>query len=328
MKRIFEAFCAMLMIAMQVSSCSNYQNLTSRTIVDQVNTILKQKGLTQSFETLETGVYECNDESERLILRAYDAAGLVKYNVQRYAWWEKSQKNVSEPYIVTHQGWWSSYNETKYRTVKKDSYNFEDHYIVTIELTRKAKKYIVDELPEPIIQEDKDMKGPDIDPAKYAWNQADLRESWPNIENPFIERKESKASNNEEAYKSETSNSNREQSQTSEEQPKNNSIERKDLAQYKAYYNLAPDSETSYIKLGEIKAVKARNILLVNENGIRRAKADVILETYNVSDFGRILCDLENGEKTELSIGLTYYEDKGWIVDNDDIKVDIEDVFE
>lgn len=324
MKRVFNAFCAIFLIAMLVSSCSNSQKLTSKTIVKQVNTILKQKAISQSFATLETGVYECNDEDDRLNLLKYNAAGLVKYNVQRYAWWEKSQKNVSKPYTVTHQGWWSSYSETKYRTVKEDIYNFEDHYVVTVELTHKAKEYIVDELPEPTIQEDKDMKGPDVDPSKYVWNQAEYKELWPEIENPFIERKESNASNKEESHiRDYSSNNEQEQAsreQTTKEQRNNNSVERKELAQYKAYNDLSTNSEISYAKTFAIKAVKARNILLVNENGIKRATADVILEIYNASDFGRILYDIENGEKTEISLNLTYYEDKGWIIDNADIE--------
>ena len=68
----------------------------------------------------------------------------------------------------------------------------------------------------------------------------------------------------------------------------------------------------------EIKAIKARNIQLHKPAGTEIASAEVILMKENVTDFGRILSNLENGEKDCIDVQLEYYLDKGWVLKDED----------
>lgn len=150
--------------------------------------MLEEKAISEKFEVLTVGSYECNDEATRLTLRKLKAAGLLDYKVERYAWWEKGSKRVREQYQVTRSNGWWSYPQTEYRTVNKTTYDFEDHYFVDVALTRAGKSLVVDKVPTPKDEEeDEDMKQPDYSAVEYAWDKADLTESWPEVRNPFVE---------------------------------------------------------------------------------------------------------------------------------------------
>ena len=75
-------------------------------------------------------------------------------------------------------------------------------------------------------------------------------------------------------------------------------------------------SDVIYFKAGEVRATKARNILLKSPMGILTAEAEIIIETMKVTDAGRILRGLENGQKHTEDVKLIYYVDKGWVIDN------------
>ena len=63
-----------------------------------------------------------------------------------------------------------------------------------------------------------------------------------------------------------------------------------------------------------MKVVKARNIQIINENGVANALAEIIIENKNVSDAYRVDNGIINGTKTSRPVILTYYLDKGWVI--------------
>ncbi len=144
-------------------------SISEKTVLKAVNRLLEEKAISEKFEVLTVGSYECNDEATRLTLRKLKAAGLLDYKVERYAWWEKGSKRVREQYQVTRSNGWWSYPQTEYRTVNKTTYDFEDHYFVDVALTRAGKSLVVDKVPTPKDEEeDEDMKQPDYSAVEYA----------------------------------------------------------------------------------------------------------------------------------------------------------------
>ena len=66
-------------------------------------------------------------------------------------------------------------------------------------------------------------------------------------------------------------------------------IDRNDEEQFLKYHAVNIDQQSVYIKAYELEAVKARNIQIYEEDGITRARAEVIISTEDVTDAGRIL---------------------------------------
>jgi len=271
-------------------------------ILRQVNAHLKATASDQLISIIEVGTYECNDASERLDLRKLQAAGLITYDVKRYVWWEKSKITKKRPYEVTH-GYYFTWTETKYRNVQVDDYSFCDHYIVDVSLTPAGQELVLEKLPAIKANVDDDMIQPLVDDSLYAWNQTDLSEDWPVIPNPFLPApKEEDATKTQAAPK-----------ETKSAQTKAPEVARIDSLQYKAYNSLSLDSRKVILNAGSRCAVKARNIQRI-DNGIVTANAEVIVETMKVTDAGRILLGIENGEKTLEEVTMVYYQDKGWIL--------------
>ena len=87
---------------LSISGCTNPNKISNGAIVRHVNKTLKNNAVNQEYATITVGTYECNSESDRLELRKMEAAGLIEYEVERYAWWEKSKKTVRRAYEVPH----------------------------------------------------------------------------------------------------------------------------------------------------------------------------------------------------------------------------------
>lgn len=291
-------------------------SISEKTVLKAVNRLLEEKAISEKFEVLTVGSYECNDEATRLTLRKLKAAGLLDYKVERYAWWEKGSKRVREQYQVTRSNGWWSYPQTEYRTVNKTTYDFEDHYFVDVALTRAGKSLVVDKVPTPKDEEeDEDMKQPDYSAVEYAWDKADLTESWPEVRNPFVEYDNERSDDvKSPAAKSNSSETKQENSSTN----KKKYVERIDSLQYQAYSNRSEASENVYMRACKIKAVKARNIQLLEQGGVKKISAQVILKIDDVSDVGRIISHVEKGIKELIDVKLIHYIDKGWVVEEDD----------
>lgn len=305
---------ASMLLAGLFNSCSSSpDSLSSRTIVKLFNEQLEENAENKYFTDIKIGVYECNDPEARAQLRYLEAAGLITYSVERYAWWEKSLKPVREAYTVTH-GYWYTYTTTEYRWVRKTAYDFEDHYVVNINLTSKGKRLVVEERPLPKPEVDKDMVQPEIDVMDYEWNKKDLTEAWPEIENPFIEKRESQPAKTQEAYTEDDGGKEELHDATPlANSNKEDGVDRIDASRYEAFNALSLESETVIMKACEISATKARNIRIgKDENGFTFAEAEVITETCNVTDVGRIFEEVENGLKVSQYVSLEYYNDKGW----------------
>ena len=242
------------------------------------------------------------------------AAGLITYKATRYAWWEKSKANERKAVTVTKSlfGYYT-YKDTEYRTVKTDKYEFCDHYVVDIALTEKGKKLLT-EYPDAVHNQDKEVQyDTDLeDPSEYIWNKVDLSEVWPEIENPFIEKKK------------ETPKSDESKVTTQEREVKPieaEKITRIDSLQYQAFLQLdLSKNELVFLHAYDIKAKKMRFIQVFEESGAPKCRAELILVTKKVTDAGRIYYDVMEGEKYFKHITMNYFNDKGWILDSEPLE--------
>lgn len=68
--------------------------------------------------------------------------------------------------------------------------------------------------------------------------------------------------------------------------------------------------ETKHVKTHSLKVTDARNILVREGVGA----ADVIVDSYDVSPFGRILKYEREGRHQMYEVSFVYYQDKGWAI--------------
>ena len=307
--KLFVPGAFLVCVMASLSSCmQSPTSISKRVILSQTNKKMKLDACDRGVVWIQIGKYEESDSTKRARLRELAAAGLITYKVTRYAWWEKSKTKEKKAVTVTKSFYIWTYNDTEYRTVTADNYEFCDHYVVEIALTEKGKKLltdlpVADHIQDKEVQMDSDLE----DPAEYIWNQKDLSEVWPIIDNPFIEKKES-------SQKSVTTKVTQQNKEVKSVEPKK--VTRIDSLQYQAYMRLdLTKYEGLYFKAFDIKAAKTRYIQIYEESGFPKCKAELILVLKNVTDAGRIYYGASEGVKFFLPINLDYYVDKGWVLD-------------
>lgn len=298
----FVAVAAVLFAGASLFSCtSSSETISEGEILDQINDLISEQAADVVYVPFTVGAYECNDADSRLVMRQLNEAGIIEYKVTRYAWWEKYDR------------YWRPYN-------------FEDHYIVNLALTSKGKRIAITELPEPIEQVDEDMLQPEIDPAEYSWNKANLVEEWPEIYNPFVEREPAESyEENEDLGAFSDEDDDYYDAFEEDDEEYDDGTERNDKQQYVQYKAFEASPEQIYFEACEIEAIKARNIVIYENQGARRARAEVIFSTVDATDAGRILYGVEEDLRQLVEVEFIYFEDKGWVLNPD---FDFEDEFD
>ena len=307
----FHLIGAVALTSMLLAGCGNSEPkpISAKAIVKEVNNKLVDDAKSEQFTEVAVGTYECNDPVARQYLAKLEVAGLIEYDVARYAWWEKSKKAYKKAYkVIRGYGWWS-YEDIEYKWVNGTAYDFEDHYVVDVKLTKKGERLAVDARPEAKPDIDEDLVSKKVDYDKYPWNQVDLEEGWEEIPNPFIEKKEPKDTK----PAKDTTPKARKPKEVLKDS-KNDPTVRIDSLQYKLYMEIDEVKDVKYLRAGVVKAVKARDIQILNENGVITAVAEVIYETEDATDAGRILIGFEDGQKSAHNVQFTYYYDKGWVL--------------
>ena len=159
---------ALASVSMLLVSCGNSEPkpISAKAIVKEVNQKLVDDAQRELFAEIAVGTYECNDPIAREYLAKLEVAGLIEYDITRYAWWEKSKKAYKKAYkVIRGYGWWS-YEDIEYKWVSGTAYDFEDHYVVDVKLTKKGERLAVDARPEPKPQVDEDLVSDEVDYSK------------------------------------------------------------------------------------------------------------------------------------------------------------------
>lgn len=192
MKRLY--LCLLAIATIALASCGGHSPLkiSKKEILKQCNKALKEKGIDSSMVMVDTGYYELNDFNAREDLKKLEAAGIVTCDVERFAWWEtvKEKKTTAHnvDYYYTYSGRYA-YTKTEYSTKWVTNYEFNEHFMVKVALTDKAKKYALNQAPQPKLKakEDKDFRQPVYYDSIYPENLLNYSENWPEIKHPLAD---------------------------------------------------------------------------------------------------------------------------------------------
>lgn len=310
---------AFLFCFIVLPSCEKNDSLTSKVIVKECNDLLYQIGEDSVVTQIRTGYYELNDSPSRCELKKLEAAGLITYQVERFAWWEKTETYKKE---IAKYDW---YFGPTYKTVKKVSYDYNEHFMVDVQLADEGKKWVVKGEPimKPVI--DKDLLQPESDLSSFPENQIDCVESWPEVPNPYLEPEPEPEPEVKPEPQPETEPKSQptaepkaeSEPQSEEEAPATPQVT--ESAQRKAFEEAKAKEGGQFVWLFAYKnrAIKARNIQMSNTSEFPTAQAEVIFEIYNVSTAGRAIEKAIEGTRSALPVTLNYYIDKGWVLDRE-----------
>ena len=232
---------------------------------------MKEKAQADVFNTVKLGYYEENDEDARYTLRKLAAAGVITYDVERV----ETARRIKNGYTVDYR---THRLVEAYRTIKGQV------VFVHADLTDEGRKWVVAELPEPPVTEDKFFKP--MDYVYYPEFDAPEKDVFPG------EAQETAPATRKAEEKSETPNAD----------------PTTDYEKAKAREKIT----TEFVKCYSVKVVDVRNIFV--RDG--KAKADFVLEAFDVSPFGRIYNQVYENTHTLGTATFTYYQDKKWVVDS------------
>jgi hypothetical protein len=320
MKRLFSesvntvlrSFVGLALLAVMIVGCSNNPDkLSSGTIEDLVEELLEESGQEQSFVQVQTGMYELNSQQDRAQLMRLEAAGVINYDVKRYAWWNKI--------LSVSSSWsWNDHSGFQRERIGNTYYEFEEHFVVTVSLTDAGRKCQVDSIPQPKVKEDDDMKQPDVDFSTFPENQISLTEEWPYIPNPEAPQKADKPAKVTVDLAETPEEEEDPGCETDEEDydaPQKLSL---DIETSMAYEELQQQfkSESAILKSSRLEVKKARFIQLFDnaQSGVRCATAEVIIEMSDVTPAGRVIEGKCNGIRFCSPVSMVFYADKGWIL--------------
>ena len=269
MKKI--AFAAFALALLTACSSDDASRISPSTVKSLVTKELKEKAQADVFNTVKLGYYEENDEDARYTLRKLAAAGVITYDVERV----ETARRIKNGYTVDYR---THRLVEAYRTIKGEV------IFVHADLTDEGRKWVVPELPEPPVTEDKFFKP--MDYVYYPEFDAPEKDVFPGEEAINAPKAEKKA---EEAPKTEPTT---------------------DYEKAKAREKIT----TEFVKCYSVKVVDVRNIFV--RDG--KAKADFVLEAFDVSPFGRIYNQVYENTHTLGTATFTYYQDKKWVLDSVD----------
>lgn len=259
-----------------LTACSgdNASRISPSTVKALVTESLKEDAEAEEFNVVKLGYYEENDEDARYTLRKLAAAGVITYEAERV----ETTRRIKGGYTVDYR---THRLVEAYRTIKGQV------VFVHADLTDEGRKWVVAELPEPPVKEDKYLKP--LDYVYYPEFDAPRKDVFPGEadEGTQASSAEEKASKPTEPAKSEPAT---------------------DYEKAKAREKIT----TEFVKCYSVKVVDVRNIFV--KDG--KAKADFVLEAFDVSPFGRIYNQVYENTHTLGTATFTYYQDKKWVVDS------------
>jgi len=317
---------AALAITILMASCgSNNTKIDSKVITKLFNEKTAEMCMDKLYTTIDTGYYELNDLEDRMVLQKLAKAGVIEYNVERFAWYNKCT-NIENTTIKIVDYYCEgtdkvSHSNKVYGRDTVVSYNYEEHFMVSVRISSKYKSMLVDSIPVPDI-EDKDM----VFPKYKEWPEDNLEnnESWPKLEEPKTpepphERKTIKCHEPREYNQQVSTKHSNLKNEEKVTYPICVPMD-KAMAQKYAQAHERERVGKAYILGYEVKAVKARNIqTFTKKDGTEGARCEVIIKSDNVTPQGHILMDnIIDDIPAKVDITLTYFVDKGWVIDEVD----------
>lgn len=294
MKRLFTlTFASLLLLGLATSCCKSDHQLTSSKAKKLVKKELARLHGDVSYTNLLVGYYECNDSEYRFQLRQLAANDLITYSCERV----KKEERVRKSRQVQRNYYYYSYTDTEYY-YDNDTI---DTYFVTVALTEKGKKYLIDSLPEPDKNKDYLELKYDFVPnySKYPEFKVDTFE--------FADEKRTF-----DTVYSDTEMADEADFDAPDE----------DFSGAGSAYEMAKAKEKVDAVLVEAYSVKVVKVRNIRQNPVAMTcTAEAVMECSKATPFGRIMLDVYEGSRyLHEDVSFTYYNDKGWnlTVDKDE----------
>ena len=277
-----------------IASCSggNSQELSASTAKSLLQKEMKRMHADQDYAKVAVGYYECNDDAVRLKLRKLAASEMVTYSCERI----QKPERVKKTRRVQRQGYFYSYYDT-------ESYWVNDTvttYFVTVALTEKGQKLVVDSIPDAEPTDDvKEMKL-DFEPDMSKFPESSV----PEVE--FADENQGQATDVEEPGDEDFG----AEDVSFSAAPAGNGSEASAYELAKAKESVTTVNVKSHVN----KIVKVRNIV-VESVPAAHATGEVLLEVNDATPFGRILNGAYDGTRNVWKdVTFVYYQDKKWKV--------------
>ena len=334
MRKLYVLLIAATAAMLMMCSCSDKSNnITSKEICDSFNKKAEQLKIEKEYVPIDTGYYEEPNLETRITLEKLAAAGVITYSVERFAWWTECMtikyKVVREIEDTYYEGendvLWS---KDIYGTDTVPVYSYEEHFMVDVRITEKYMEMIKDTVSP---KGDLDMICPDYSLTDWPQDTLKTAENWTVIPEPQapaiphvrkeIKKPEPKPVKQTAVKEREVKNVERvEVVREPKPEPVKYPICKSMDEEMTKKYKEAKEKEnktTVLLFAYATKSVKARNIqILTNDDGTKCAKAQVVLNTVDVTPQGHILTRMINGVPDTTSVQFTYYLDKGWDLDS------------
>lgn len=254
---------------------------------------LEQKGMAQEYVTINTGYFELNNKGGRDNMVKLQQAGLVTYKVERFAWYNKRDRWYSAP-----------------------TYELQEHFMVSVELTDKGRKLQVDSIPAPKGKEP-DLKKVVIDFALYPESKANLAENWPQVEYPGGA---DAAPASPQAGRSSGGGDYDVCAQGNDEVQadlgRGESMDVETMQKYVEALKRA-HKDNAILKAYRLEATGAFNVRIVHGDEGTVGLADAVVEVKETNAVGRVVVGAYEGMNYSVPVNLVYYEDKGWQIAKD-----------
>lgn len=326
-------FIALAVVTIALASCkTDPTQLTPQQITQLYNEKAAELCMDKVYTQIDTGYYELNDTDQRYVLQKLAHAGVIEYNVERFAWFNKCTDTkytlLKKVQYYCQDSGDLDHEQNVYGRGEVISYELEEHFMVKVKIKSEYKSMLVDAIPEPSV-EDKDLEAPLY--KEWEEDMLENNENWPEMIAPDLptvplERKDIKCRPKKEPTKPKAvvkkTPSPKKVSAPVERKPRCVAMDQDMLRRYEEA-KAAEVKVTAYILAYEFSAVKARNIQLFQKDDYSRAaRCEVIVKSANVTPQGHILLqNVIDGIPCVLKLNLTYYEDKGWVIDADEREV-------
>lgn len=297
MRKHFYFLMTLVAMLCMVSCSESNDSLSDSTAKSLVKKELQRLNKLEGCFAIQAGFYECNDNDQRYLYRQLAANELITYKCDKVKKVERKQKTRR----ITRRGYWGfTYTDTERYWVNEDVTT----YFVTIELTEKGKKLVMEEKEIQPTDDEKELKlDMEVDNSKFPESKVQLDEfAEPNPKAPV---KDSVVEDSV-AVDSIAEVENVVEQPQSQPAAKNKKRTEYEIAKEKENF------EVVLLKAYELKIVKARNIM---KTGDYSAVAEIVAEYNEVNAVGRIMGNLVEGKRLLLeNITYLYYQDKGWQV--------------
>ncbi len=322
MKRILILTAAALVVLL-ATSCGD---MGGNTLSTGKATRLLQKELTRTGAdmlnySLQLGYFECNNDETRYAYRCLAANELITYNCDVV----KKTGTTTRYRNVTYWGY--TYREPYYVDTLIDT------YFITVELTEKGQKLLADT--NFTVEPSDDIKDLNLD-------KKTKKTKYPESEVAFVEFENQSTQESPSGHKSSLREAARAAEEATRAAEETEELTEEMIAQAEAdidesdfegidegFFGEAeapePQASSAYdkakkkehietvvVRLCNLKVVKVRNII-ADRSVSPIAEGEAVIEYRDVTPFGRIIGELEEGQRSiKDNIHFVYYEDKGW----------------